>query len=156
KAICTDKIGSITHQPACGDEFTKLVTRGDRMASRRRNQLIPSAQEKCLAGNQDSVDMLLSEAHERRFDITFATRVKDLKLEPKCACRGLYVPCLRFGGWVRWVEEKTDKGGARHQLAQQFQPLRRECLDQKTYTGDIAVGSAETGNQTKFDGISTG
>ena len=37
KAICIDEIGSVTDQPTCGDEFTKLVARGNCVAGRRRN-----------------------------------------------------------------------------------------------------------------------
>src|SRR5262249_34041353 len=43
KAICIDEIGSVTDQPTCGDEFTKLVAGGNCVAGRRRNQLIASA-----------------------------------------------------------------------------------------------------------------
>ena len=51
KAICSDEIGSVTDQATCGDEFTKLVARGNCVAGRRRNQLFASAQEKRIAGN---------------------------------------------------------------------------------------------------------
>src|SRR5262245_52400808 len=97
--------------------------------------------------------MLLSEARERSFDIAFAARVKNFKLEPKCVRRGFHVSYLRVGSRVRWIEKKTYQGRARHQVAHQFQPFRSKCLDQKIYARDISVGSAETGNQTKLDGV---
>src|SRR5262249_11204855 len=156
KAICIVEIGSVTDQATCSDEFTKLVARGDCVAGRRGNQLIASAQEKRIAGSQDGIDTLLSEARERRFDVAFAARTQDLKLEPECARRGLHVSYFGFGSRVRWVEEKTHSSGTRHQLAQQLQPFRSKRFDQKIYTGDIAAGSAETGNQTKLDGVGAG
>jgi hypothetical protein len=51
---------------------------------------------------------------------------------------------LEFRSRICRIDQPTDNLRARDQLTQQLQPLRPECVDQKSHSRDIAAGAVET------------
>ena len=61
----------------------------------------------------------------------------------------------RLGIWVVRVQERGDKAGSRHKLAQQFQPLRHQLPEEQSYSSDIPARPAETGDETILDRVTS-
>jgi len=125
------------------------------MTRRKRDDLIHLAQEESIGSDAERVHSLPNEARESRIDIAVAARLLDVELLPECARGRLNVCRLGVSIWITRIDEKADCNRAWHQLFQQLQPFRSERVGLEAYSGDIAAGSVEAGNEPKFDRVAT-
>ena len=102
--------------------------------------------EKAFAARFECDDMLARGENDppERYHAFFADRLPN---DRERLCR------FKWSGQKSSAFE-TDYLRARDQLTQQLQPLRPECVDQKSHSRDIAARAVETGNETELDRIS--
>lgn len=102
----------------------------------------------------DGMGMGLAIAHkgdEGPIDFAIDIRVEDMNRLPDGASRGSHVSRPAFG--IRIVEEYSEIGGSGQQLAQQFQPFRRQLPEKQTHSCDITPWPVETGDKTVLDRV---
>src|SRR3954453_13448993 len=87
----------------------------------------------------------LHQGGEGTVDFNFAVGLEDMNLLPNGASRGLYISRPSLGIGIVRVEEHSDIGGCRQQLAQHFQPLRRQFPEEQTHSCGIADWPVEAG-----------
>src|SRR5262245_4848063 len=59
------------------------------------------------------------------------------------------------GNCIIRIDEQCDHGGLGHELVQQMQVLRRQCVDEEVHPCNIATWSVEADDQTGLDRIGT-
>src|SRR5262249_37070523 len=103
------KAWSITHKAATRWEFTPMVSRGNRMAQRQRDQLIALCDEEWVRTYEQGAQSLLKDRCERVFHFRGAACAQANHRQPKHTTRGLRLPCLGFGiALVGWIRKKTN------------------------------------------------
>jgi hypothetical protein len=126
-----------------------MVNRGDGMACRQRDELIAVTGEQRIGVDDECAGLLLDKGSEGRLEVAFATGIEYQQFHPEQARCALSFFCVRFSGRSGWIDEKGDRGGCGHQLAQQLQPFCDHCGDQKAYAGKIAAGLVEAGDKAE-------
>ena len=150
-AALTMDVGSL--QPADGDKLAQEIDCRHRMTRRQTDHLIAPTHEESIGADNNRVGTLLDRTREGRVDLAFAAGIQDHEFNTECMRCSLDVLDLRFRGGIPGVDEEADDGGARGQLAQQFQPFCPECVDKKRHARDVAAGAVQTENEAKFDRI---
>src|SRR5262245_51512027 len=86
-AIGLREAWSIAHQATCVDEHALRVDRGDRVARCQSDDLLTTAHEERIVGDEESVRPLLDKARPGRVDLTFCAGVQDADLPSHQASR---------------------------------------------------------------------
>src|SRR4029077_6534989 len=144
---------AVTEQSANIGKLSQIIDCRERMARCEPDQLIAPTQKERIGAYDDGINMLLNETREGCVDIAFAAGIRGNELDAVCARRSLNVCGLGLRRGISGVDEEADNGGARHQLAQQFQPLRPERVDKEGHSRNVAAGAVETGHETDIDRI---
>src|SRR5262245_5031543 len=114
---------------------------------------IASGKEITVRTDEQRPETLLPKLCKCHFDRTVVARVQHWELQSKRARRPLYVTHLRLGIWIVRVHEQADLASVWHQLSQQLQPFRDECVCEKDHPGNITPRAIETSNKVEFDRV---
>ena len=98
---------------------------------------------------------LLFQCFEFSLDISFGVRVQDKQTPAQRLRRRLHLLSLEFGVLDIWIQEQRNGTGARHQFANQIQPLSAQFTGEETEARQIAARSIIARSQTHFHRIVT-
>ena len=76
-----------------------------------------------VGNNDESVDALLNKDRKGSFHFLFGASVQDNGLQPKPAGHRLHIVYFRRCGRTVRIQEHSDHGGRRYQLAEKLQPF---------------------------------
>jgi hypothetical protein len=91
------------------------------------------------AARYQRLHALLDEAGERRIDLAGVGRVLHAEFDPKSPCRVVHLARLGCEARISRIDQTTDQFGRWNELAQDFEPLRSERVEEKAGARRIAA-----------------
>jgi len=123
------------------------------VASRQRNELIASADEKRIISNQKRGCSTFDQRCKSRIEIAVGAGPENLEPNSERLRRLLQVFCFGFGTWIARVDENPDHGGRRQQLPQHLQSLCPQHGKHQGHARDVAAWPVEAGDEAGFDRV---
>src|SRR5215468_8775855 len=145
--------GSVAHQPADFDIFTRPIRGRDRIARRQEDQLDTSADKKGAAADENRVGSLTRKCCEGRIDVLAGADVENLDLQSHGARSRVHVSQYRLGVCVCRIDEHGNATSCGYELAQEFQPFCYQLITEKIDARRVAARSSEAGDKTQPDRV---
>src|SRR5262249_460324 len=94
-----------------GDELAPLIDCRYPIAERQCGELFVPTSEECICADHDAAGSQFSQSCEDGIDVSVATGVEQMEVQPKEPCGSLHVSRLYFRiGWICWVDECSHNG----------------------------------------------
>jgi hypothetical protein len=117
-------------------------------------QLDTPAAEESVAADEEGFGSLAYKSCEGRIDLADGADVEDLDLQSESARSRLHVSHRGLSnGSIGRIDEHGHARCSRHQLTQEFQPLRHQLSRENVDTCQVAARPSEAGDKTERDWV---
>jgi hypothetical protein len=121
---------------------------------RQDGKLHTPAGEKRIPAYEESIRLLPRKRCEGRIDLVAGGGLQDPDLQSHGASSRFYIPqCGLRRRRIGWIDEHCHARRSRHQLTQEFQPLRRQLTAEEINPCQVAARLGEAGDKTEPDRV---
>src|SRR5215472_14269900 len=128
------------------------IDRRQGVAGCEADKLVSSNEKIRIGGGHHRCTRLLCDAGVGRIDLAFIACSQHAQFSAYLLCCRLCVLRFAFGIRIAGIDEDSKRRGGRR-LAQELQPLWRQCGHEQCYTRDITTRVVETTNQAVLDWV---
>ena len=152
--ICTGEAWSVTYKPAIQRKLAISVDGRNRVALGQSDDLRALVQKEDVRCNQYGDSIRLFQRRKSWLQLLFFADVYDLNLLLQFGRTLLQALQLDFGGRIFRVQNHTYQSSFRHKLMKKSETLCLQLRPNQAYSSGIATWPIETGNKSRFYGIS--